>query len=146
MEYRSKVSWKSLAGVVTGAVWMVIGVSRVIDEWHLLTPALVALLVFGFFYPATYRTEGDALTLRAGFFRRRRIPYADITRVAPSSDNVRISYALASPALMIEHKGRKALVSPEDPQTFLTDVDMRCPQLSHHGNELRAVETGAAVE
>ncbi len=140
MEYRSKVDWGTVIAILTGIGFTFSWVRDLPDEWMSVVPALTLVLVFGFIYPVRYQTEGDALVLQAGAIRRRRIPYTDITRIAPS-ENVRGTYSLSKDKLVVEYKGRTTAVSPVEQERFLADIAMRCPQLSQDGKELRAVLT-----
>ena len=140
MEYRSKVDWGTVIALLTGIGFAFNWVMDLPDEWLSAVPALALVLVFGFIYPVRYQTEGDALVLQAGAIRRRRIPYTDITRIAPS-ENARGTYALSKDKLVVEHRGKTTAVSPDEQERFLADIAMRCPQLSQDGNELRAVLT-----
>lgn len=136
MEYRSKVDWRSALGLLTGAALTVNWLRDLPEEWLFNGSAFFLFFIFGFGYPVRYKTDGDALILYAGMIRRRRIPYTDITRIAPS-ENVSGTYALSRDKLVIEHNGKKTAVSPKERESFLVDVAMRSPQLSKHGDELR---------
>ncbi len=140
MEYRSKVDWGTVIVLLAGFGFTFRWVMDLPEYWLSGAPALAIVLIFGFIYPVRYQTEGDALLLLAGALRRRRIPYTDITRIAPS-ENARGTYALSKDRLAVEHKGRTTAVSPDEQESFLADMAMRCPQLSQNGNELRAVLT-----
>jgi hypothetical protein len=141
MEYRSQVDWKTLAGLLIGAVFTFSWLRGPLENWLLTIPALFVVFLFGFVYPVSYVTEGDAVILRAGMIRRRRIAYTDITRIAPSQETGPASYALAKEKLAVEYKGKKVVISPAETETFLVDVQMRCPQLSRRGKELRIAYT-----
>jgi hypothetical protein len=133
-------------GWLVAVLWGASLVDFAVAGWLLLgtepAPAFVAplLLVAGVFqlhalYAIDYTFEGDALVVRASFFRWR-VPLAAIDAVEPTRN------PLSSPAssldrLRIRWGAKRILVSPEDRVGFLRALAARAPQLDVSGERAR---------
>ena len=143
LQYRSRVDTWVFLGMLAGSAftfyWMT---GTFLSEWGYLLPSAALLIFFGFMFPVSYETAPDRLVLRAGMFRRASILYTDITEVEPSSSGSAGSYALAKEKLLIQYRGKKVFVAPEEQDAFITDIAMRSPHLSRHGSHLKITFTG----
>jgi hypothetical protein len=98
-------------------------------------PAFVAplLVVAGAFqlhvlYATDYTLEGDALRVRASFFRWR-VPLAAIESIEPTR-NPLSSPACSLDRLLIRYGGKRIMISPADKEGFLRALVQRAPQLA----------------
>jgi hypothetical protein len=111
--------------------------------WLLLqvggAPSIVApmLLIAGFFqlqvlYATGYRFEGDALRIRASFFRWR-VPLAAIDSVEPTN-NPLSSPAVSLDRMLIRYGPKRIMISPLDKSGFLRSLATRAPHLEIQGD------------
>lgn len=142
--YRSKVdAW--LVALVLGAaalpvaigVWLLIqgasrGVFLLIVWGGVMTTLMIAL---GF--PLRYILRPDRLHIRCGWLEWD-VPLATLRRVAPSRN------PLSGPAWSLQRvrldskDGSFILVSPDDQESFITEIAGRCPHLERRGDGLEA--------
>lgn len=100
-----------------------------------LTLLLLVGLYAGMVLPIRYELHPSELVVRFGLVRRR-VPYARITEVKPSRS------ILASPALSLDRIEIRhgphlpVLISPDDRERFLLDLDRLTPQLVRDGHRL----------
>jgi hypothetical protein len=73
-------------------------------------------------YPPTYELTERGLSIRAALGRHV-IPYESISRLALTSNGVKIEYSLAS----------ELLVAPSNPQDFFAALSARTPHLMRRG-------------
>jgi hypothetical protein len=86
-------------------------------------------------YAVDYTLEGDALRIRASFFRWR-VPLAAIDSVEPTR-NPLSSPACSLDRLLIRYGARRIMISPEDKTVFLRALAARAPQLELGGERAR---------
>lgn len=133
MRYRAKIDWWIGLGVLTGflAPLAIAVATRSVPMYVVFSG--VCLLVFGFCFPQSYEI-GTELVIHAGF-RKIRIPFAQITKIGPSSDS-RSSLALSLDRVLIEYRTGSVLIGPRNPGAFIADVHARSPQLAKRGQDL----------
>ena len=132
MQFRSKVDWWIGAAIVAGML-----IPLFAEHWPLnfLIAVPIWVLVLGFCYPQTYQTADDALVIRAGFTTRR-IPYASISAVRPSSDT-RSALAMSLDRVQIVWGlSSEILIAPNDQELFFAEIVRHAPQLQKRGQEL----------
>jgi hypothetical protein len=86
-------------------------------------------------YATDYRFEGDALRIRASFFRWR-VPLAAIDAVEPTR-NPLSSPACSLDRLRIRYGKKQIMISPLDRPGFLRALAQRAPQLEPSGEAAR---------
>jgi len=141
MEFRPRYDHRFVA-FLAGSLLLVLGacVFAIVSEWEeegreaLFIVAPLLALSFGFIawnvLSIKYVLTMDYLYVQGGPFRSR-IPYGDITRVAPTR-NVWVGYRLTTAFEAIEIFYRKSLlgsvkITPRDPERFIAELQKRCP-------------------
>ncbi len=134
MIHKAKIDWWIGAAIIAGMTLPFVSAVTTHTRWMYAIGGLVVGLVFGFCYPQSYETTGDALLIRAGLSRQR-IPYGEITSVRPSTDS-RSAAALSLDRVLSSATGGDALIAPADQQAFFDDLAARTPHLSRRGQDL----------
>ncbi|HEY8529857.1 MAG TPA: PH domain-containing protein [Paenibacillaceae bacterium] len=141
MEFRPRYDSKFVAFLaVTFLLTLGACAFAIVSEWEEegreALPFVVPILALAIGFIAwnvlsiKYVLTMDYLYVQGGLFRSR-IPYGDITRVAPTR-NVWYGYRLTTAFDAIEIFYRKGLlgsvkITPRDPERFLAELKKRCP-------------------
>jgi len=140
MEFRPKFDsfYKVFLTFVALTISAVLLIPLIVDRdapaevWYVIVPLNLATLAFlaWSIFSIKYVLTMDYLYVQGGPFRSR-IPYRDITKVAPTR-NVWYGYRLTTSLDSIEIFYRKALlgsvkISPQDPERFIAELKKRCP-------------------
>jgi Bacterial PH domain len=101
--------------------------------------ALSSGLLLWCFFDIKYVFNEDHLYVKGGMFRSK-IPYGEITRIAPATDFY-TGYRILSSKDAIEIDYKKATlgsvkISPADLNGFIAELEKRCPHLSMDGSSL----------
>jgi hypothetical protein len=107
------------------------------DAPAFVAPLLVAAGLFQLhaLYATDYTLEGDALRIRASFFRWR-VPLAAIEAIEPTR-NPLSSPACSLDRLLIRYGKKRIMISPLDQDGFLRALVQRAPQLERGGGAVR---------
>jgi len=102
-----------------------------------VAPLLLAAAVFQLhaLYTVDYTFAGDALCVRASFFRWR-VPLAAIDSVEPTR-NPLSSPACSLDRLLLRYGAKRIMISPDDRADFLRALAARAPQLEVSGERAR---------
>lgn len=129
--------WAGMGVAAFGAVMQFRSGAPLLQRALVLVISIVVVgFVLSLLYSISYTLGDRELLIRCGPFKNR-IPLSEIDRVTPSR-NPLSSPAASLDRLMIRWHGEKKriLISPDEKQEFMQELNSRCEQLARVGDEL----------
>jgi hypothetical protein len=143
--FRSKVdTWVAWVLIASMAVSLIAAGAAAIATaqfWLILTSLIPIALIKLLAWPVDYTLEAETLLIRSGIMRMR-VPYAEIVSVEPTR-NPLSSPAMSLDRLLIRWRNRSVMISPENKERFLTELQKRT-QLKRQGQRLTTLEAATS--